>query len=558
MQEDGLCPPGENWVCLHCGAVRCSRYVNSHSMVHYDETKARDEDGDGAGHCIVASLGDLSVWCHECNAYLRHPRLDPLIEKLEQLKFGDEGETTEIGHPEDVSGPADIHGENEVVSEVEEEGGSESSSDDGRGIPFAYGEEDIGPLDYPFGSLPENMKGVADFIMSDNCKSIVILAGAGMSVVSGIPDFRSAGGLYDTLRPSLLTASALERELFAADPTAALSQPLFVQNPLPCLELMRPFMLGTRAEQWKATLAHRFVELLHAKTGKLTRLYTQNIDGLEGQCHQLPREKVIAVHGSMDQADCAMCGSSTDYGEFCDAVQHQIKDITNEDPTAPSESTPIACHVCGYNTVKPSIVLFRSNLPEEFFRRVPEDIPECDCLIVIGTSLTVAPANTLVFRVPPDALRVFVNRDRVGRQLGVMYGEEYGSPSTRDYFALGEIDQQFLDLMCELGWLDDLEHLIGDLPEASANMLRERLEFRNGDSTKKAGTTTTEEEDNTVVQQEQKDIVEESKAERVETQNGMVAEKENDIDTPADTRIANTTNGQDTTLTFENKNEGAD
>merc|ERR1712226_1163403 len=128
-----------------------------------------------------------------------------------------------------------------------------------------------------------------------------------MSVVSGIPDFRSAGGLYDTLRPELLTASNIERELFAADPTAALSQPLFVQNPLPCLELMRPFMLGTRAEKWKATLAHRFVELLHAKTGKLVRVYTQNIDGLEDQCSQIPEDKVIPVHGTMDRAECARC-----------------------------------------------------------------------------------------------------------------------------------------------------------------------------------------------------------------------------------------------------------
>jgi NAD-dependent deacetylase sirtuin 2 len=101
------------------------------------------------------------------------------------------------------------------------------------------------------------------------------------SVASGIPDFRSADGLYATLNPDLLTADAIEREAIRSDPTFALDQTLFEKNPLPCLELNREFILGTREQRWKATLAHRFVELLHSKTGKLARLYTQNIDGGE-------------------------------------------------------------------------------------------------------------------------------------------------------------------------------------------------------------------------------------------------------------------------------------
>jgi len=117
---------------------------------------------------------------------------------------------------------------------------------------------------------------------------------------AGIPDFRSADGLYATMKPDLLTADPIEREAIREDPTVALEQGMFLQNPLPCLELNREFILGTHNQRWKATLAHRFVELLHAKTGKLVRLYTQNIDGLEDQCTQLPRDKVIAVHGSMD------------------------------------------------------------------------------------------------------------------------------------------------------------------------------------------------------------------------------------------------------------------
>jgi hypothetical protein len=55
------------------------------------------------------------------------------------------------------------------------------------------------------------------------------------------------------------------------------------------LEVRRPFILGTQQHQWKATIAHRFVELLEKNTNKLTRVYTQNIDGLDFQCSRLCR-----------------------------------------------------------------------------------------------------------------------------------------------------------------------------------------------------------------------------------------------------------------------------
>uniref|UniRef100_A0A7S1YB06 Deacetylase sirtuin-type domain-containing protein n=1 Tax=Grammatophora oceanica TaxID=210454 RepID=A0A7S1YB06_9STRA len=297
------------------------------------------------------------------------------------------------------------------------------------------------------------------------------MAGAGMSVSSGIPDFRSAGGLYDTLRPELLTASEVEQEAMRMDATVALDHGLFLQNPLPCLEVNRPFILGTRSAEWKATLAHRFVELLHQKTGKLTRLYTQNIDGLESQCHKLPSSKVIPVHGSFDRAECATCGDTSDFGAFCDAVEKQIKDIAGQDSDAPTKSTPIICDVCGHASVKPSIVLFRSPLPKLFFDSVPNDVRDVDLLIVIGTSLAVAPANTIVFRVPKTAMRVVVNREPVGFRLGLDYGDD----PKRDFFARGNCDDVLLDLMVALGWLDDLRGVLGDLPESGKQLLEQRF-----------------------------------------------------------------------------------
>ena len=64
----------------------------------------------------------------------------------------------------------------------------------------------------------KDLSGVASFLASDACKNVVVLSGAGVSCAAGIPDFRSPGGMYDSLRPELLTATAQQRALMAQDP----------------------------------------------------------------------------------------------------------------------------------------------------------------------------------------------------------------------------------------------------------------------------------------------------------------------------------------------------
>jgi len=94
--------------------------------------------------------------------------------------------------------------------------------------------------------VPIDLAGVARFILSDQCRSVVILTGAGVSCASGIPDFRSPGGMYDTLRPDLITATPKQREAMRLDPTVVVEKSLFLQNAFPYLEVRRPFILGTR------------------------------------------------------------------------------------------------------------------------------------------------------------------------------------------------------------------------------------------------------------------------------------------------------------------------
>ena len=332
---------------------------------------------------------------------------------------------------------------------------------------------------------PADLASVARLILSAECKNVCILTGAGVSVAAGIPDFRSPGGMYMTLKPELITATAAQRAAMAADPVSVVLREMFFANPFPYLEVRRPFILGTREQKWRATLSHRFAELLHERTGKLARLYTQNIDGLDYQC-AIPNDKIVPVHGSIGRVACEGCGAETDFGAFCDSVSANIKDLYGIDEAAPKESTPIPCARCNRPLVKPTTVLFGSNLPDSFFERSREDMPVCDLLIVAGTSLVVSPANSLVYRANPEAPRLVINNEPVGEDLGLDYGEGGGGPQRTargkrwpTLFAQGDCDDVFLELMLALGWHADLSALVEKLPEASAQRVRRAL---GGDS----------------------------------------------------------------------------
>ena len=264
---------------------------------------------------------------------------------------------------------------------------------------------------------PADLAGVARYLLSPECKTVAILTGAGVSAAAGIPDFRSPGGMYDTLRPELITASPLQRRAMRAEPMTVVMRDMFFANAFPYLEVRRPFILGTQEHRWRATLSHRFFELLHVRTKKLARLYTQNIDGLDFQCTRLPRDKIVPVHGSIGQARCEGCGTEAPFDAFCDQVRANIKDIYRVDSTAPLDSSPINCESCHRPLVKPTTVLFGSNLPQAFFARSAEDMPSIDLLIIAGTSLVVSPANSLVYRASQEAIRLIVNDEPVGAEV---------------------------------------------------------------------------------------------------------------------------------------------
>eukprot|EP01006_Ploeotia_vitrea_P022401 TRINITY_DN54811_c0_g1_i1.p1 TRINITY_DN54811_c0_g1~~TRINITY_DN54811_c0_g1_i1.p1 ORF type:complete len:333 (+),score=22.06 TRINITY_DN54811_c0_g1_i1:20-1018(+) len=314
-------------------------------------------------------------------------------------------------------------------------------------------------------ALPSlDLDGIASFIQSSKCKKIGFLTGAGMSVAAGIPDFRSPGGMYDTLRPELLTASEPERKRMASDPTTVVCWDLFRVNQLPYLELRRPFILGIAEQKWKATLAHYFVQVCHDK-GLLDTLFTQNIDGLDFQT-DVPKDKIVSVHGTLGAIECEFCKKSMDNEEFRKNLRENVRDIYNPSE-GPSESSPIYCPSCSKAGVKPATVLYGRSLPAAFHDAM-DNTSKFDLLIIIGTSLTVSPANSVPTHVRSNCVRLVVNDTTVGQGVGIKYGDS----SVRDVFAQGTADEVLWQLAQKLGWQEDVYKYHDRMSEASQKVLK--------------------------------------------------------------------------------------
>ena len=287
-----------------------------------------------------------------------------------------------------------------------------------------------------------DLRGVAEHIRNGKCGNIIVMAGAGISVSAGIPDFRTPGtGLYDNLAKYDLP-----------HPTAVFELDFFRENPEPFYLLARELYPG----QYPPTPTHHFVRLLHEK-GLLLRCFTQNIDSLEAAAG-IPADKIVAAHGNFDSARC-LAGHA--------ACVREVK--AHVDRGAVMRCARDDCDAL----VKPDIVFFGENLPERFGEKASEDFPKCDLLVVAGTSLAVHPFAGLVNHPGEGVPRLLVNRERVGeadarvRAMAALVGHTAGlgfdfapESNRRDALFLGDCDDGFRELARLLGWDAELETLV--------------------------------------------------------------------------------------------------
>ncbi len=192
--------------------------------------------------------------------------------------------------------------------------------------------------------------------MIDECSKIVFFGGAGVSTESGIPDFRSQGGLY--------------KQEWKYPPETIISRTFFDANPKEFYRFYREKLIIKNA---KPNITHIKLAQLEA-AGKMSAIVTQNIDGL----HQKAGSKnVYELHGSTLRNFCMDCKKFYDENFIL-----QSKD---------SGDTLPHCTECG-GLVKPDVVLYEEGLDDKVVNSALKAISQADMLIIGGTSLVVYPA----------------------------------------------------------------------------------------------------------------------------------------------------------------------
>ena len=232
--------------------------------------------------------------------------------------------------------------------------------------------------------MTESVKKLKEWV--DGAHSIVFFGGAGVSTESGIPDFRSTGGLY--------------HQEWSDPPEVILSHSYYKSNPEEFFRFYRAKLLAPEA---KPNDAHRKLAEWE-RQGKLEAVVTQNIDGL----HQAAgSRRVYELHGSVHRNYCEKC-----------------RKFYGLDFMLQSRGVP-RCS-CG-GAVKPDVVLYEEGLDQDTLNGAVRAIAAADLLIIGGTSLNVYPAAGLINNYRGQRLAL-INKSAVARDLdaGVVITDPIG------------------------------------------------------------------------------------------------------------------------------------
>src|SRR5262245_27453732 len=212
--------------------------------------------------------------------------------------------------------------------------------------------------------------------MIEEAESIVAFTGAGISTESGIPDFRSPGGIWTRYKPiefgDFLASAAARRESWR-----------------------RRFAVHETLQKATPNAGHRALARLVAQ-GKMTAIITQNIDGLH-QASGVPDDRVIELHGNTTYAACLDC-----------CRRHELDWV--REIFAAGERLPV-CMDCGGH-IKTATISFGQAMPEAEMDRARAATLAADLFVVLGSSLVVYPAAGFPLLAKRNGARlVIVNRD---------------------------------------------------------------------------------------------------------------------------------------------------
>ncbi len=212
--------------------------------------------------------------------------------------------------------------------------------------------------------------------MIADARRIVAFTGAGISTESGIPDFRSPGGIWTKFKP-------IEFSDFIASADARRES------------WRRKFASDAVMKAATPNAGHRALARL-VEQGRMFAVITQNIDGLH-QASGIPDDKVIELHGNATYASCLDCGERY--------TLDWVREIFSLDERLPK------CTACG-GMIKTAIISFGQSMPEDEMERAREVALEADLCITIGSSLVVYPAAGFPIMAKRNGARyVILNRD---------------------------------------------------------------------------------------------------------------------------------------------------
>jgi NAD-dependent deacetylase len=212
--------------------------------------------------------------------------------------------------------------------------------------------------------------------MIDRARRMVVFTGAGISTESGVPDFRSPGGVWSKMKPiyfnDFVSSEDRRREAWT-----------------------RAF---NRSAGWtgaKPNAGHMAVRRL-VDQGKVGAVITQNVDNLH-QDSGVPEDQIIELHGNASYATCLSCSS-----------RYELDDL--EGPFRERGELP-SCKWCG-GLIKTATISFGQPMPQEPMARAEVETRACDLFLVLGSSLVVYPAAGFpIFAKRNGAALVIVNRE---------------------------------------------------------------------------------------------------------------------------------------------------
>ncbi|MFC1887064.1 NAD-dependent deacetylase [Thermodesulfobacteriota bacterium] len=215
--------------------------------------------------------------------------------------------------------------------------------------------------------------------MIEDSKRGVVFTGAGISTESGIPDFRSPGGIWTKYQPiqfqDFISSEDMRKEFWR-----------------------RKFATDQVMREARPNKGHVAVAKLVQK-GKIASVITQNVDGLH-QESGVPDENVIELHGNSTYATCLDCGK-----------RYEIDDIAKAFKT--DETLPV-CDQCN-GIVKTATISFGQAMPQKEMQLAQQETLACDFFLAMGSSLVVFPAAAFPEMAKQNGARLaIINRDPTG------------------------------------------------------------------------------------------------------------------------------------------------